>query len=88
MPAERISMRKLREVLRLTNGSGLSQRQVAKSLGISKTTVAKYLALAEAAGLTSWPLPAELSDDTTLTRTLFHNSTSTSSFDRWGAPGQ
>ena len=79
MPAESISVRKLREVLRLAYGSGLSRRQVAKSLSLSKPTVAKYLALAEAAGLTSWPLPAELSDDAALTRALFPVSTATCS---------
>ena len=41
MPAHRLSMRKLKEVLRLTFGSGLSQRQVARSLSLSKTTVRK-----------------------------------------------
>jgi hypothetical protein len=35
MPAHRLSMRKLKEVLRLTFGSGLSQRQVARSLSLT-----------------------------------------------------
>jgi transposase len=72
MPAHRLSMRKLKEVLRLTFGSGLSQRQVAHSLSLSKTTVRKYLDLAREAGL-GWPLPDGM-DDTALVRALFPGS--------------
>lgn len=79
MPAERLSMRKLKEVLRLTYNSHLSQRQVASSLRLSKTTVRKYLALANSAGL-SWPLPDTV-DDHELARLLFPASAS-------GAPQQ
>ena len=57
MARERISMRKISEVLRLTYEVGLSQRQVAASLGLANGTVATYLNRATAAGLT-WPLPA------------------------------
>ena len=74
MPAKRLSMRKLKEVLRLTYQSHLSQRQIARSLSISKTSVNKYLELAQAAGIT-WPLPAGM-DDTALTKALFPGSLS------------
>lgn len=57
MARERISMRKISEVLRLTYEVGLSQRQVAASLGLANGTVATYLNRATAAGL-RWPLPA------------------------------
>jgi transposase len=67
-------MRKLKEVLRLTYSSHLSRRQVARSLSLSKTTVNKYLELAQDAGL-SWPLP-EAMDDTTLARALFPSTLS------------
>ena len=62
MPAERLSMRHLRELLRLRHSAGLSQRVIARSLGLAQGTVSKYLGRARQAGLT-WPLPAELEDD-------------------------
>src|SRR5271169_5901791 len=46
-------MRRIREVLRLKEECGLSYAQIARSLGISKGSVANYLGSAEAAGLTS-----------------------------------
>jgi transposase len=51
-------MRKTTEVLRL-HAEGLSQRQIAASTGVGKTTVAEYLARAEKAGI-SWPLPDDI----------------------------
>jgi transposase len=60
MAAERLSMRKTREVLRLS-AAGQSNRMIAKGLGIARSTVAECLARARAAGL-SWPLPPECSD--------------------------
>jgi transposase len=56
MANKRKSMRKVREVLRLALAGGLNQRQVARSLSLSPTTVGEYLRRAESAGLT-WPLP-------------------------------
>jgi DNA replication protein DnaC len=52
-------MRKVEEVLRLKWGAGRSVREIARVLGIGRTTVSAYLERAEAAGL-SWPLPAGL----------------------------
>ena len=69
MPAERLTMRKVKEVLRLHWGCGLSQRQIAKSCGVARPTVAEYLRRAEAAGL-SWPLPPDL-DEGQLERLLY-----------------
>ncbi len=69
MPAQRLSMRKIKEVLRLCWANGLSKRKTARSCGISRPAVDEYLRRAETAGL-SWPLPAEL-DDGTLERLLF-----------------
>ena len=68
MPAERLSMRRVREVLRLQS-FGLSGRKIARSLGIPRTTVQEYLRRAEAAGIT-WPLPEDV-DDQTLEQRLF-----------------
>ena len=61
-------MRRIKDVLRLT-AAGHSRRQIAKSCGIARSTVAEYLRRSEAAGL-SWPLPADL-DDAELERKLF-----------------
>jgi predicted transcriptional regulator len=61
MPAERVSMRQIREVLRLRFASELPQRAIAKSLGLSQGAVSGYLSRAGAAGV-SWPLSAELDD--------------------------
>ena len=60
MPAERLSMRKIREVLRL-RAQGRSDRQVARSANLSRTTVRRIRARADAAGL-SWPLPEDLTE--------------------------
>ncbi len=70
MPAERLSMRHLRELLRLRHCAGLRQAAISASLGLSQSSVSKYLKLAEIAGL-SWPLPAEFDDDDRLEARLF-----------------
>ena len=69
MPSERLSMRRIRDLLRLKFENGLSSRVIAASLGISKGAVGEYLRRARAAGL-AWPLPAEMTD-TALERRLF-----------------
>lgn len=61
MPAERLSMRKVKEILRLKWGCGLSARRIAQSCGIARSTVAEYVRRAGEAGL-RWPLPEELSE--------------------------
>ena len=62
-------MRKVKEVLRLRWANGFSDRQIAHSCGIARSTVAEYLRRAEAAGLT-WPLPEGL-DEASLEQRLF-----------------
>jgi len=54
-------MRRVREVLRLSYGTGLSGREIARLLGMAPSTVRETLRRTEAAGLT-WPLPGELTD--------------------------
>ncbi len=66
MSRKGVSMRKVREILRLRLGGGLSTRQVADSCRVSVGTVSEYERRARAAGL-GWPLPADL-DDTGLER--------------------
>ena len=61
MANRRLSMRKIKEVLRLKWGQKLSNRQIAKSCSISHSTVSDYLLRAELAGL-SWPLDPKLND--------------------------
>ncbi len=48
MPAERLSMRKIKEVLRLKYTCQLSQEAIAASCGIGRTSVREYLRLAAA----------------------------------------
>lgn len=69
MSKERLSMRKIRDILRLSWACGLSARQVAASCGIARSSVAECLRRAQAAGL-SWPLPEEL-DEALLQRRLY-----------------
>ncbi|MBF0358440.1 MAG: sigma-70 region 4 domain-containing protein, partial [Magnetococcales bacterium] len=51
MPNTRLSMRKLKEVIRLKKAAGLSNRQIADSCAISRATVANYLQRAEQVGI-------------------------------------
>jgi transposase len=55
-------MSKIRQTLQLLADSGLSMRQVAAALGISKTTVSEIALYARDAGV-DWPLASTLSDD-------------------------
>lgn len=71
MPRPRLAMRKVRDILRLAVGQGLSRRQVGAALGIPFTTVSDHLRRAQQAGL-GWPLPDEM-DDTALDAALFRN---------------
>jgi len=61
MPGERVSMRKIREVLRLRFAQGLSQRAIGVSVGLSTGAVNSYLGRARMVGL-NWPLADEFSD--------------------------
>ena len=49
MPAKRLSMRKIKEVLRL-NADGLSHRKIAGCCGISRPTVSSFVRRAVQAG--------------------------------------
>jgi transposase len=81
MPTERLSMRHIREVLRLHHCVGMSQRSVARSLGLAQGTVSKYLNRTRRAGLT-WPLPPELEDDVRLENRLYPPPSTLPSDDR------
>ena len=61
MAQARLSVRKIRDVLRLKNEAHLSDRQIGAVLGSARSTVQECLKRARLAGL-SRPLPAELDD--------------------------
>jgi len=69
MANKRLSMRKIREVLRLSWDKNLSARRVAESCGVARGTVGNIMDRAVRAGL-SWPLPDDL-DDAALEHRLF-----------------
>ncbi len=71
MPRKRVSMRHIDEVLRLS-AQGLSQHEISRSVGISRTSVRNYLERAQRAEL-SWPLPETL-DSAALEERLFRRS--------------
>ncbi|HQS60050.1 MAG: transposase [Halothiobacillus sp. 24-54-40] len=68
MPVPRITMRKIKDVLRLKLDARLSHQQIAAALGISKGVVTKYVGLAAAAGL-DWAAVQDI-DETALERRL------------------
>lgn len=59
MPTESISMRKLKEILRLKYEAKLSHRKIGSSLSISPGTVSTYINRAKLMGIEDWPLPVE-----------------------------
>jgi hypothetical protein len=61
LPRKRLTMRKIRDVLRL-KAAGLNIREIAEGTRSARTTVYEYLVRAEGAGL-SWPLPEDLDDE-------------------------
>ena len=72
MANERISVRKIKEVLRHRFTLGLSRAQSARALGIGRTTVGEYESRFKSSGLT-FPLPETL-DDAALEEKLFPKS--------------
>ena len=58
---ERLSMRMIREVLRLKFDCGLSDRQIAKSVGIARSSIGDYVRRFNDSGLV-WPLSAAVKD--------------------------
>ena len=70
MAAMRLPMRKLREIIRLKLEAKQSNRAIARSCGISPSTVSDCVGRIAVAGI-AWPLTPELDDDEALTRFLF-----------------
>ena len=61
MPAGRVSMRQVREVLRL-GFAGISKHEIARRTGLAPSTVRETLRRFEGAGLV-WPLPDDVTDE-------------------------
>lgn len=61
MPAERLTMRRVREILRCRFEGGLGSKAISYRVGAAPSTVRETLRRAEAAGLT-WPLGDEITD--------------------------
>lgn len=61
MPTERMPMRKVREILKLTYDAGLPSREVARRVGVGSTGVRVMLQRFRASDL-SWPLPDGVTD--------------------------
>lgn len=61
MPADRLAMRHIKDILRLRYDAGLSLREIARSLHLSVGVISKYLQLAADAGI-GWPPPADLDE--------------------------
>ena len=72
MPTQRLSMRRIRQLLALHFGAGASTRAIGRELGIAPSTVREYLARAAAAGI-GWPLAADVTDESLMAR-LFVNA--------------
>ena len=72
MPGQRLPMRKIRDVLRLS-AAGMSKRQIAASLGVGPTAAGTFINRARAAGVV-WPLPDDMTD-ASLEARLFPAST-------------
>lgn len=68
MPVKQVSMRKIKECLRMKWSCGLSHAQIANALGLSKGVISKYAQLAQAAGL-DWNKASSL-DETELQHLL------------------
>ena len=73
MPAHRMNMRMIKDVLRLKFDGGFSHDRIAASLGISKGVVTKYVGLAGAAGL-DWAIACDM-DEGELERRLLGKPT-------------
>ena len=61
MPTERITMRRVREMLKLKREGELSTQEVARRTGVARSTLREMFARFEQCGL-AWPIPSEIGD--------------------------
>ena len=59
MPAERVAMRRAREIIHLKFSACVPTREIARRLGIAASTVRETLRRLESTGL-GWPLPDDM----------------------------
>lgn len=69
-----ITMKKLKDILRLKYAQELTHRQIAKSLSVSASAVSRYVARAAKMGIKGWPLDDNW-DDATLRNPFLHTKT-------------
>ena len=72
MATERLSMRKIREILRLKWVLGRSHREIARATGVGVGTVSEVAWRARTAGIDSW-VTVEAMDEPTLEARLYRN---------------
>ena len=63
MTQERLTVRKIKEILRLKWESRLSNRAIGRACNLSSSTVSEYMQRAPARAGLSWPLPEGLGDE-------------------------
>lgn len=80
MANRRLPVRKIKEIIRLVHACGLTNREIAQSCDVARSTVADYLKRAIAAGV-RWPEAADLTE-TELEERLFPNEHLASSVPR------
>ena len=68
MPTQRLSMRRIKQLLTMRFGA----RAIARELGVAPSTVREYLSRVAASGI-DWPLAADVTDESLMTR-LFVNA--------------
>ena len=73
MSAERLTMRKIREIARLHFSLAQSGRAIARACNVSPATAQDYIGRLKVAQL-GWPLPPELDSDAALERALFRDT--------------
>jgi transposase len=61
MARKKLSMRQIKEILRLKHENQLSIREIARSCGLPRSRVGDYIKRAEVAGI-GWPLPEEMDE--------------------------
>src|ERR1700712_3943606 len=67
MSTQRLSMRRIKQLLTMRFGAGASTRAIARELGVAPSTVREYLSRAAAAGIVS-PLSADVTDESLMAR--------------------
>ena len=62
-------MRRIKQLLTMRFGAGVSTREIARELGVAPSTVREYLGRAAAAGIV-WPLAADVTDESLMARQI------------------